>query len=456
MASVPSDVARARLVQVPGAVPMDRVNALVMALAGAPEHIELGLARMRAAMAELEIAPRQPWPVITVAGTNGKGSTVAYLESLYRQAGYRVAAYTSPHLWHFVERLRIDGTVLTEGQWLAALEEVAQDAGHIPLTYFELATLAALLLVRAAAPELLILEVGMGGRLDAVNAVHPDLSIITTVDMDHQQWLGDSREAIGREKAGILRRGVPLLYGDADDPCTSVLAAANASGAPTYRLGREFVVDPVAGALHMGGERWHLPEPLWGGREQWDNLALATAATRLLREHLPAAAAEPGANWRCPPRLPGRCQRLRPWGSDGPTLLLDVAHNPQAIRQLASVLRRHPGARVHALFNLLADKDLDACLAPLAGLVQHWFPVALPESARTRPWSDLLAALDARGLTWTAVEGGDCSASLEAACAGLGAGDLVLCFGSFQVLAQLPVELLSGEALGGTSACQPG
>lgn len=434
----------------------DRVNARVMALAGAPERIDMGLERMRLAMAALDLPQRQPWPVILVAGTNGKGSTVAYLESLYRQAGYRVAAYTSPHLWQFVERLRVDGSLLGEEQWLEALEQVARAAARIPLTYFELATLAALLLVRAAAPELLVLEVGMGGRLDAVNAVDPDLSIITTVAMDHQQWLGDTREAIGGEKAGILRRGVPALYGDAKDPCATVLAAAEAREAPLHCLGRDLDVDPTAQTLRMNGRLWRIPAPLWGGREQWDNLALATAATCLLRERLPAAAMEPGTQWRCPPQLPGRCQRLRPWGSDGPTLWLDVAHNPQATGQLAEALRQHSGARIHALFNLLGDKDLAGCLEPLRGLVQQWFPVALPGSARARPWRELLAALDAMDLPVRVVEEGDFAASLAAARGELNAEDLLLCFGSFQVLGRLPMGLLSAAASPRIPICQAG
>jgi len=456
MASVPSELSSVPTIRQRPVMPEDRIDARVMALAGPPERMELGLARMLAAMAALAIPQRQPWPVILVAGTNGKGSTVAYLESLYRQVGYRVAAYTSPHVWRFVERLRIDGGVLAEARWLAALEQVTEAAGHIPLTYFELATLAALLLVGTARPDLLILEVGMGGRLDAVNAVHPDLSIITTVAMDHQQWLGDTRAAIGREKAGILRAGVPVLYGDASDPCASVLAAAELSGSPLCLLGRDLVVDSTAREWRMERQRWRIPEPPWGGREQWDNLALAVAATWLLRGRLPAAAQEPGSDWRLRPQLPGRGQFLRPWGEDGPGLLLDVAHNPQATGRLAELLRRHGPGRVHVLFNLLADKDLEGCLRPLVGMAGRWYPVALPESSRTRPWPRLLADLEALGLPVQTVEEGDFCASLEAARRGLGPDDLVLCFGSFQVLAQVPQDLLPADTGAGVTTCPIG
>ncbi|MBU2804925.1 bifunctional folylpolyglutamate synthase/dihydrofolate synthase, partial [Acidithiobacillus ferridurans] len=218
----------------------DSLSDRVAELAGPPEQIVMGLERMRAALAALKMPGRLSMPVILVGGTNGKGSTVVYLETFYRQAGYRVGAYTSPHLWQFTERLRLDGQPAPASLWHQQFTEITATVRQIPLTYFEIATLAAVRMMLVARVDVAILEVGLGGRLDAVNAFTPDCSIVTTVDLDHQDWLGSDRAAIGREKAGIFRRGVPALYGDMEDPCASVLEAAVRDEVPLQRLGRDF------------------------------------------------------------------------------------------------------------------------------------------------------------------------------------------------------------------------
>ncbi len=430
----------------------DAVSAALTGLAGSPGNIRLGLDRMQQAMGRAGIPHRLPFPVILVAGTNGKGSTVAYLEALYRQSGYRTAAYTSPHVWRFPERLRINGQMLGDGQWLDAVSRLAPVAGEISLTYFELVTLAAVDLLLQHSPDLAILEIGLGGRADAVNAFQPDLGIITSVDLDHQAWLGNTRDEIGREKAGIFRPGVRALYGDPENPCSSVLGLAQAMGTPLWRLGRHFSIDPARGVWRMEGQSWRVPSPLWGGLEQWNNLALALAAVWLLREVLPGAVREP-ENWQVVPELPGRAQWLRPWGKDGPRVLADVAHNPQATAHLAEVLRAGKGCgRVCALWGMMADKDIGASIQPLADLVDVWYPLELPGS-RAASRKTLHALLEQMGLSIGEDADGRAGTVLEQVRDMLSPEDTLLCFGSFLVLEQLPEVWFSAGGSGLEPSC---
>ncbi len=430
----------------------DTVSTVLSGLAGPPGTIRLGLERMQEAMDRSGIPRRLPFPVILVAGTNGKGSTVAYLEALYRQSGYRPGAYTSPHVWRFPERLRIDGKMPGEGQWLEATARLAHVAKEVPLTYFELATLVAVELLLQYSPDLAILEVGLGGRADAVNAFRPDLGIITSVDLDHQAWLGDTRDQIGREKAGIYRPGVPALYGDPENPCLSVLNWAKAMGAPLWRLGKDFTVDPVQARWCMDGHCWHVPRPLWGGQEQWNNLALALAAVWLLRESLPGAVPETGS-WQVAPALPGRAQWLRPWGQDGPRVLADVAHNPQATAHLAEVLRAGKGrGRVCALWGMMSDKDIGASIKPLADLVDVWYPLEL-SGPRAASRQSLHALLGQMGLSCGEGGEGRTETILELVRGRLSPEDTLLCFGSFHVLEQLPEAWFSTGSPGLEPVC---
>src|SRR5690606_560710 len=219
-----------------------------------PRSIEMGLERVRRVAASLGLG-RPARRVVTVGGTNGKGSTVAFIEAIAREAGWRVGAYTSPHLLAYNERVRVDGIEADDAALVDAFEAVERARGDVALTYFEYGTLAALWLFERADLDLAILEVGLGGRLDATNLVDPDVAVITTVDLDHQEWLGGDREAIGFEKAGIARAWKPLVLGD-DDPPSSVLRHAYAIGASAVRMGCDFFFEPAPDDAPVGHWRW--------------------------------------------------------------------------------------------------------------------------------------------------------------------------------------------------------
>ncbi|MDO5506489.1 MAG: folylpolyglutamate synthase/dihydrofolate synthase family protein [Pseudoxanthomonas suwonensis] len=353
-----------------------------------PRDIELGLDRIRSVHARMRLTRPAP-QVITVAGTNGKGSTVAFIESIARAAGWRVGSYTSPHLLRYNERVRIDGEDVDDASLVAAFQAVEDARGDVPLTYFETGTLAALWLFANAAPDLAVLEVGLGGRLDAVNIVDADVAVITTVDLDHQDWLGGDIEAIGREKAGIARPWKPLVLGD-DDPPASVLRHAYAIGAPSWRIANDFFAEPVD-ASHW---RWRdvgfeavLPRPRLAAPVQLRNAACAIAALRALPDAPPASAYGPGL-------LAARAAaRLQRWERDGVEWWVDVGHNPQAARALAQALDEAPPMPTHAIYSALADKDVTAVVAALAARVEHWH---LAGSEAAGPRGQAVEALAAR------------------------------------------------------------
>lgn len=329
-----------------------------------PKSIDMGLERVGAVAKRLGIG-KPARHVITVGGTNGKGSTVAFLEAIARAAGLRTGAYTSPHLLRYNERVRIDGAEASDEALVAAFERIEAARGDVPLTYFEFGTLAALLLFEAAGLDLAILEVGLGGRLDATNIVDPDCAVITTVDLDHQDYLGPDRESIGAEKAGILRAGKPCVLAEKDPP-SSVLRRAYAIGAFAIRGHSDYLVDVLD-----AGWRWRepgyeieLPDPAMAAPAQRDNAAAAIAALRALDLPVPDAAIRAGV---AAARAPGRLQVL----PGQPETVLDVAHNPQGARQLAAWLEANPKPTV-AVFSALADKDLDGICAPLAPWLKAW------------------------------------------------------------------------------------
>ena len=302
-----------------------------------PKTIAMGLERVRAvadAMVLTGLTRSGPAPhVITVGGTNGKGSTVAFIEAIARAAGLRVGAYTSPHLLRYNERVRIDGADADDAALVAAFEAVEAARGGMPgggvaLTYFEYGTLAALWLFARSDLDLVVLEVGLGGRLDAVNIVDADVAVITTVDLDHQDWLGDDIETIGAEKAGIARAWKPLVLGD-DDPPSRVLGHAYAIGASAIRIGCDFFFEAI------DAERWRwreigceldLPMPRLAAPVQLRNAAVAIAALRALPVELPERAIAAGVR---DARVAARLQRFE---RDGVEILIDVGHNPQAAR----------------------------------------------------------------------------------------------------------------------------
>lgn len=408
-----------------------------------PAAIALGLDRVGRVWENLGLSVL-PFPVITVAGTNGKGSTVAMLEAIYGAAGYRTAAYTSPHLLRYNERFRLDGQEVQDQDLCAAFSRVEAARGTVSLTYFEFGTLAALDIFLRARPDLVILEVGLGGRLDAVNLFDADLAIITSIGHDHTAWLGETLEEIALEKAGILRPGRPALFGHRQ-PLPVLLARAKELGCPALALGRDFDwIQEAPGWRWAGPDLSHLnlATPTLRGAIQCDNAATVIMATRLLGDRLPVAVAHLRQGLQRA-RLPGRFQVV----PGQPTWILDVAHNGQAARALAANLTSFPcQGRRHAVLGLLADKDPEAVAGPLLDWADYWH-LGAAASPRALPAAALKAALEAMGsrrgqtLHLSEYEGID-EAIIGAGASAL-AGDCILAFGSFTtveaVLRGMPV-----------------
>jgi len=396
-----------------------------------PRAIELGLDRVRA-VAERMPLTRPARRVITVAGTNGKGSTVAFIESIARAAGWRVGAYTSPHLLAYNERVRMDGVDARDAQLVEAFEAVEAARADTPLTYFEYGTLAALWLFQRSGLDLAVLEVGLGGRLDAVNIVDADVAVITTVDLDHQDWLGDDREAIGREKAGVARAFRPLVLGE-DDPPSSVLGHAYAIGASTIRAGCDFFFKPVDPTHWQWREidvELELPSPQLAAPSQLRNAATAIAALRALDDELPSQAYARGI---ATATLPARLQRIV---RDGVEIAVDVAHNPQAARELHAWLQ---GAlvtgRTWAVFAALGDKDIAGVVAAVADGIDGWFLARLEDAGPRGLEVDALAQRLAGTPAGEGKQFASVAAALAAALAAARPGDRVLVFGSFHTAA---------------------
>jgi len=397
-----------------------------------PKAIDMGLDRVRAVHDRMAL-PRPARFVATVAGTNGKGSTVAFIEAIATAAGLRVGAYTSPHLLAYNERVRIDGRDTDDAALVAAFEAVEAARGEATLTYFEYGTLAALWLFARAGLDLAVLEVGLGGRLDATNVVDPDVAVVTTVDLDHQDWLGADREAIGFEKAGIARAWTPLVLGE-DDPPASVLRHAYAIGASAIRAGCDYFFEVAADGTDEAHWCWRevgfelaLPRPAMPGTAQLRNAAAAIAAVRALDLDVPPGAIARGV---AAVRVPGRLQQLE---RDGVSIVVDVGHNPQAARTLAGWLSGDT-RRTLAVYAALADKDAAGVVGALAGQVDAWHLAGLADAARGQSATEL-----AGRLAGTAAAGGtrhdDVAAALAAARAAARPGDRILVFGSFHTAA---------------------
>ena len=403
-----------------------------------PRSIELGLERVRSVWQRMG-APAPARHVVTVGGTNGKGSTVALLEAMLEAAGRRTGAYTSPHLLHYNERIRIEGVDATDQALVASFERIEAARGEIPLTYFEFGTLAALDLFARADLDVAILEVGLGGRLDAVNIVDADVAVITTIDLDHMDWLGPDRDSIGREKAGIARAGRPAIVGEADPPA-GLLDALDTRGAKVERAGRDFSTERHARGWrwrHRDGSVLELPDPALAAPVQYANAAAAIAALHapdatgapLLPADELAAAAVAGLQRV---RVPARLQSL---GGD-PELFVDVGHNPQAARALAAWLDAQPSARVHAVYGALADKDVAGVIGVLGPRVAHWHLAGLErDSPRGLPATALAECLR-QVLPQAPLDRHDSvAAALAAARGSARPGERILAFGSFFVAA---------------------
>jgi dihydrofolate synthase / folylpolyglutamate synthase len=400
-----------------------------------PKSIAMGLERVADVAARMSV--RVASPVVTVAGTNGKGSTCALLESIYRQAGYRTGLYTSPHLTRFNERVRIGGVDMDDAALVSAFDivEMARTAASTPtpLTYFEFTTLAALHLFASERLDVLVLEVGLGGRLDAVNLIDADVAVVTTIDVDHVDYLGPTREHIGAEKSGIFRSGRQAICGDFDPPQTLV-AYAQAIGAPLWRIGIDFAYAEQGTQWRYegpGGNRYGLPYPALRGRYQLGNAATALAATDALRARLPVAASAI-RDGLVRVDLAGRFQVL----PGRPTIVLDVAHNPHAARALAGTLSTmgyHP--RTFAVFGMLADKDIEAVARALAPRIDAWYVAPLP-GPRGASVARVEAALRAAGVAQDAIRRfDDVTHAFDAARADANDADRIAAFGSFLTVA---------------------
>ena len=353
-----------------------------------PKAIDMGLDRV-AAVAQI-LGLKFSCPVITVGGTNGKGSTCAMLESILLQGGYRVGLYTSPHLIHFNERARINGEIAGDEALCAAFEKVEAARRDISLTYFEFSTLAILLLFVEVGLDAVILEVGLGGRLDAVNIIDADVSIVTSVDLDHQDYLGDTREAIGFEKAGIYRAGCVAICSDPTPPA-SLIDHATTIGADLWLFGRDFNYSGDRQQWNYGGRslrRNSLAYPSLRGANQLLNASAALAALEVLRDRLPLGAQEV-RNGLVMVELPGRFQVL----PGRPQVILDVAHNPHAAATLAQNLDNMGFFPfTYAIFGAMSDKDVLGVISHLKDKIDHWYLTGLPldRAADTQNLADCL------------------------------------------------------------------
>ncbi len=405
-----------------------------------PREIELGLERVGEVADRLGL--RKPESrVITVAGTNGKGSVVAVMEAVLTAAGYRPGASTSPHLLRFNERIRIAGREMSDADIVDAFAEIDAARGEISLTYFEFNMLAALFLFRRHRAGPLLLEVGLGGRLDAANIIDPDVAVITAIDLDHQAWLGDTRDAIAREKAGILRPGIPAVIADPDPPA-ALLAALSEQGCRTQRLGHAFLTrgagpdwtavlqNPDGSPLTLSG----LPAgPLLQANVAAALQALLTLGVRL--DPTPVRDALAGLTLR------GRRESVRRHGGE---CLLDVAHNPAAAAALRDYLRERPvSGRTRGLFAPMGDKDIGGILDACADCFDGWYLADQPGVARASRAADTAALLRRRGCGMIN-QSVSVAEAFRLADAELQPGDRLVVFGSFLPVAEV-MSLLDRE-----------
>ncbi|MDA8383262.1 MAG: bifunctional tetrahydrofolate synthase/dihydrofolate synthase [Betaproteobacteria bacterium] len=394
-----------------------------------PQTIALGLERVQAVLRHL--ATPLEAVVLTVGGTNGKGSTCAMLESTLRAAGLRVGLYTSPHLLTYNERVRVDAQPASDAELCEAFVAVEAARRGIALTYFEFGTLAAVWHFARHRVDVAILEVGLGGRLDAVNAFDADCAIVTSVDLDHTDYLGSTREAIAREKAGIFRAGKPAICGERDLP-EIARDYARSLGTPLHQLGRDFDVAATATSWSYWspwGHRSDLPLPALPGACQLGNAACCLAALDSLRSRLPVTE-EAIRTGLARASLPGRFQVL----GGRPQTILDVAHNPHAARALAANLAARPFAgRTIAVFAMLADKDIEEVAGTLSPLVDRWMAAGLgePRGASAEELRRRLSGLPADAVSvYPGVE-----LAYRRALALAGENDRILVFGSFHTVA---------------------
>lgn len=394
--------------------------------------IDLGLGRVSKVAEYMQLSTLQ-MPVITVAGTNGKGSSVAMLDSIYRAADYKTGCYTSPHLIQYNERITLSGLPASDEDICEAFEVIDQARGSISLTYFEFGTLAAAYLFSKHQIDVAIFEVGLGGRLDAVNLWDADLALISNIAIDHIDWLGDDREQIGVEKAGIMRPDKIVVSGD-PDPTLSIASEAKRIGALLLQQGKDFnwqlTESPSVWRLNLGNdESLTLPAPSLRGDFQLYNAAMVVTAIKNFHQTLPVNDSDIAYGLENTQVL-GRLQKL----GECPELFVDVAHNPQSAQALANYLNDNPvSGKTVALFSALNDKDLDGILAPLASSFDAWHIIPL-EGPRAQDSQALLLKLDTFGVEGTLKAYSQLNTVIKMLQNSLNCQDRVVAFGSFLVV----------------------
>ena len=400
------------------------------------DKIELGLSRVQLVAARGDLA-NLPGKKVLIAGTNGKGTTARTLEQMLIAQGLTVAVYTSPHLLKFNERLRLNGADVSDELWVQGLQTVEQLRQDIALTYFEFTTLAAFAIMKTAKVDVCLVEVGLGGRLDATNIISPDVSVITTIDLDHQDWLGNDRETIGREKAGIFRSGKVAICADMDVP-QAVTDYTDKIGAHLWRIGREFSFEVQNqkqwNFRSITGARSALPYPALRGAFQLHNASAALAALDALKEKLPVSM-EAVRRGLVEVQLAGRFQLV----PGRPTLILDVAHNPHAARSLAQNLSNLPPAKTFAVFAMLRDKDMAGVVQALDTHIDTWLVagIAVPRGATSAELAQVLQDTGVRGDIKTF---GNIAEALQHAYNAAGENDRIAAFGSFYTVAEAMAE----------------
>ena len=392
-----------------------------------PQTIDLGLSRVSQVLERMGLPAQQPF-TISVGGTNGKGSCVAMLDSILRAASYRTGTYTSPHILRYNERICVDNQPVADARIMQAFQRIDEARTGTSLSFFEFGTLAALDIFSRDDIDVRILEVGLGGRLDAVNMVNADISLIATIDIDHQEWLGHTREAIGHEKAGILRGGRPAVIADPDVP-HSVIKTADKLGTHLYRQGHEFGFQREDDTWSWWGEGptlTDLPYPAIPGNHQLLNASAVIQCLQLASHEKPISNAAV-IRGLTDVRLPGRFQFFP---GEIP-VLLDVAHNPQAVSILAEHLRQHfPGRKIRAIFSVMRDKDIAGMIQLMSDVVDSWYlaPLQMPRAATSEELAKILHNADIRRIQQGFADVADtCRAARQDA----GPGDLLLVFGSF-------------------------
>ncbi len=375
-----------------------------------PTEIELGLSRVLAVAESLQLLqPRGR--VVTIAGTNGKGSTIAVLDSLLRGAGLSTGVYTSPHLLKFNERICVEGDMVGDAALIASFEKIDAARGDISLTYFEFATLAALDVFAQSQPDVLLLEVGLGGRLDAINIIDPEIAIITSIALDHESWLGTDREQIALEKAGILRPGCEFICADLS-PCQSLQQRAMELSCSSY-----YVTAEEARALSEA-------TPLRG-----ENIAAARRAANLLGVEVEL---EQARHCAASLNVPGR---LQSWQLGGTHCLVDVAHNPASVENLARELQQNPvPGRTIAVFAALSDKNIHAMIHPIQHCIDAWFLAGLSQLPRGASAAELAEAIRDLGVSMIS-ESDNPRQAYRRARGVTGDGDRIVVFGSFYTVA---------------------